>query len=88
MNHKYCAVIIILIVLLLVVHLQLRREQFATRREKAMSIYEWFKQTPVPTYTKYKSAMGEHSDVVEYENVLGMMNKTPNFTVESVETHM
>lgn len=88
MNHKYCAILIIIIMLIIIVNLQLRREKFSTRREKAQTIHEWFRQNPEPTYTKYKSDLNKSSNVVEYENILGVLKSTPNFTIESVEKNI
>jgi len=58
-------------------------ESFATKREKAGAIYNWFAANSRPTYTRYKSEMAG-SNVVEYEDVLRLMQDR-DLTVASIE---
>lgn len=61
-------VIIVVIVALYMLHAYMTAEDFATRREKANTVMEWFKSTDLPTYTAYKKDI-RGSDIVEYERV-------------------
>lgn len=80
--------ILCLVIIILLFVYSKNQEGFATRREKAATIYEWFKKNPSPTYTKYKSEFYGNSNVVEYENILNLSQSAPNFTLESVEKTM
>lgn len=43
-------------------------EDFATKREKAAAMSEWFANTATPTYAEYRKSVPD-SDIVEYERV-------------------
>ena len=49
-------------------------DEFKTKRDKSAAIYQWFKQTPKPTFTIYKSAV-PGSDIIEYERVLALQQQ-------------
>jgi hypothetical protein len=58
-------------------------EDFASSREKASTITAWFQSNPAPTYTKYIKDMKNESNIVEFEDVMGLGRA--NFTVEKVQ---
>ncbi len=58
-------------------------EPFATKREKASAIYDWFNKTPSHSYTDYRDTV-KPSNIVEYEDAMNLF-KNKNFTVESIE---
>lgn len=79
---KLLAAALLLVVLLLIIY---EKERFATRREKATSIYSWFMGTPSKSYAKYKRDLGGKSNIVEYDDVMKLF-KEKDLTVESVES--
>jgi hypothetical protein len=60
------------------------RESFTTKRDKAETIYNWFKTQSSPSYADYRSAMNGKSNIVEYEDVLALFQER-NLTLDSVE---
>lgn len=83
MNQKY-VVVGLLLLLLIVIYMYGRTEGFTTKREKAQAIYNWFNSTSNHNYVDYKADMKQQSNIVEYEDVMGLF-KNRNLTVESVE---
>ena len=62
------------------------REPFTTKRDKAQLIYTWFiNNKGSESYANYKQAMDGRSNIVEYEDVLGLVTSGPPLTVESIE---
>lgn len=51
-----------------------RRDNFATKQEKAETIYGWFANNEKPTYTKYKADLPD-ANIVEYEDTLKLKQK-------------
>jgi hypothetical protein len=60
------------------------KENFATKREKAEKIHDWFVNNNGGSYSKYRSALNRESNIVEYEDVRKLFDQK-NFTVDSVE---
>jgi hypothetical protein len=96
-KHKKIAIIVISIFAIVLVLLyigcyyrelneitQTSYEGFANKKEKAVAITDWFNRTSDPKYTDYKKAMSGQSNVVEYEDALGLY-KNRNLTVTSIE---
>ena len=46
------------------------REQFATKQEKAASIYQWFMHNPAGGYDAYRRDLNRASNIVEYEDAM------------------
>jgi hypothetical protein len=84
-KHVACIVLSIVFatMLLFYVVLALRCEQFATRREKAAAIYEAVNDSN-PSYNQYKQALGNKSNIVEYEDVMDLKHGG-NFTLSNIE---
>jgi hypothetical protein len=74
--------IIILILLLTLFYTMSKGEEFATRREKAEYIHEWFMKNPSPTYTEYKKDLAD-ANIVEYEDTLKLKQKN-RLNVENI----
>lgn len=64
---------LVVIILIICVMIYKTRENFATKRDKAETIYNWFTVNHNPLYTLYKQNMGKDSNIVEYEDVLKLM---------------
>jgi hypothetical protein len=62
-----------LAILLIAVYFN-RSEKFATKQEKAETIYGWFTKNDTPTYTKYKADLPD-ANIVEYEDSLKLKQK-------------
>ncbi len=77
-------VIIVIIVLLWVWWKWPAAEPFATRKEKARSIFDWFRSNPSPTYTEYKKEFPRVSNIVEYEDGLRLFQSN-QFTPDEIE---
>lgn len=79
------AALLLTCVLLLVVLIYYKtKEEFSTKREKAQSIYDWFRKNPAPDYANYKKEFGAESNVVEYEDALQLL-KGRQLTAEKLE---
>jgi hypothetical protein len=48
------------------------REGFANKQEKSAAIVNWFDNNPKPSYTKFRRDLGGKSNIVEYEDALGL----------------
>lgn len=85
MNPKYiaCGLVTMVAVLLIFIHCQ--REDFSTRRDKAVAITDWFKLNPNPSYVKYRDDLKSASNIVEYKDAYKLF-QNKNLTVESVES--
>lgn len=59
-------------------------EGFASKREKAAAIFEWFTLNPVPRYTAYKRDLERKSNIVEYAMAL-QLKKEGGLTTRAVE---
>jgi len=81
------SVAVIVIILVAVILYKSRTEAFATRRDKANIIYEWFGSNSSPNYGDYRKNIGETSDIVEYEDILGLF-QSDKLTVESIEKYI
>lgn len=68
MSFDTC-LLLILVTIVIYVFTQ-RREEFASRDEKAAAVRSWFQRNPEPTYTRYKQDFAGKSNVVEYEDAL------------------
>lgn len=79
--EKYIAVLIVVMVLFIV--LITHQEGFSDRNEKARSIYDWFSETPDPSYTAYRGAFGGESNIVDYESVRKLFGEK-NLTLKTV----
>lgn len=66
MGYKYWIGLLVILVIIFVV--RYRREGFATKREKATSIYNWWKSENSPKYQNYKNEV-KNSDIIEYKAV-------------------
>ncbi len=64
--------LIILIIVLLVILWTWDRENFATKREKATRIVDWFRTNTAPNYAAYRSDLNHRSNIVEYEVARGL----------------
>jgi hypothetical protein len=64
--------LIILIIVLLFFLWSWHRENFATKREKATRIVDWFHTNTAPNYATYRSDLNHRSNIVEYEVARGL----------------
>ena len=82
---KFQIIAIFTAVLIIAIYLN-SKEDFATKREKASTIFDWFQSHLNPAYVDYKRDIPD-SNVVEYQDVLDI-SKSANFTVSSVENKL
>lgn len=82
MNPKLCAIILITVVFIVI--LQVHSENFASKQSKAQAIFDWFKKNNKPSYTNYRSDLNMNSNIVEYEDVLSLLQNN-NLSVESIK---
>lgn len=47
--------------------MSMRSEEFATKRDKAERIVDWFSRNSSPVYNNYKTDLERKSNIVEYE---------------------
>lgn len=80
---KYSIIIAVVAVGVLML-MNMQSEGFSTKREKAETIFGWFKSQSNPMYTDYKRDLNGGSNIVEYEDVLKLYQNR-DLTVESVE---
>jgi len=83
MDNRYLAIIILATCLLFLLWVDWD-EGFANKSDKAQAIYDWFRRNPKPEYAAFRRGLGEGSNIVEYEDVRGLIKKKPNFTVSDV----
>lgn len=83
MDTRYFAICILAACLLLLIWVDWG-EGFATKNDKAQAIHDWFRRNPSPEYSTYRRNLAEASNIVEYEDVRGMIKKKPDFTVTDV----
>jgi len=83
MDTRYFAICVLAVCLLLLIWVDWD-EGFATKNEKAQAIYDWFRRNPSPEYSTYRRNLSEASNIVEYEDVRGLIKKKPDFTVSDV----
>lgn len=62
-------IVLLLIIIWLLTQSQ-SKEDFATKKEKAEIITQWFRNNPNPTYTQYKQDFQAGTNIVEYEDAL------------------
>ena len=82
MNEYIIACIAICIVAMLIYMAQ--SEDFATSRDKAEKINDWFNSTTSHNYNSYRKALNDNSNIVEYEDALQLF-QTKNLTISSIE---
>jgi len=75
--------IALLIIIILIAYLRPCEEGFATKKDKAKSIYAWFNNNPNPKYTVYKKEV-EQSNIVEYEDILAL-SQNHKLSLDAVE---
>lgn len=73
------------ILMTLIIIYCIRKEGFATKREKAHKIHQWFKNNESHSYAKFRSDLNRESNIVEYEDVKRLFD-SKNFTVDAVES--
>ena len=78
----YC-VIYVIIIICIWLYFQPTSEQFASKREKAQVIYDWF-NTNEPKYVNYKQDLAKASNIVEYEDVFILKQKN-KLSVDNIE---
>lgn len=61
--------VVLMILIIVMIAVNLYREGFANKREKAFSMYNWFAANSEPTYTQYKRDFKD-ANIVEYEDIL------------------
>jgi hypothetical protein len=84
MDQKYIVVGLLIIVALILISTHCIDENFTSRREKAVSIFDWFNKNPTPLFVNYKRDLNRSSNIVEYEDSLALLSNK-NLTVESIE---
>lgn len=60
-----------------------QQEDFATRREKAAVIHEWFNQRSDHQYNNYKKSVPD-SDIVEYDKILALYGSGEQPTIDDI----
>jgi hypothetical protein len=78
-----CMCIILTILIIYILKNRTQHEHFSTQHQKAQAIYNWFMTHPNPQYIRYKRDLPD-SDIVEYEDVRGLMNAR-QLSVEAVK---
>ena len=73
-------IILAIITIFIIAH---QCEPFATKREKATTIFNWFNENPKHNYSSYRDDV-RPSNIVEYEDTLGLYKKK-NFTIDAIE---
>jgi hypothetical protein len=81
---KYITLGLLTFIAILLIILHNRKEPFASKKEKAQTIYDWFINSDSHTYNDYKKNMDNKSNIVEYEDVLRLF-QNKNLTLKSVE---
>lgn len=74
---------IIFLTLVTIVIIWLNREDFATNRDKASSIVDWFNTNQNHTYKQYRSDLSSKSNIVEYEDAKRLFQDS-NLTVDTM----
>jgi hypothetical protein len=86
MTHLATAIIIFVLIILIIWYLNNQQEGFATRKEKAVMIKDWFeKNNKCPKYVNYVKDLDKQSNIVEYNDVM-RLKEEQRLTVESVES--
>lgn len=75
--------IVLLIIVFFFLYKRLTKENYASRREKARTITNWWQGNNDPSYERYKIEVPQ-SDIVEYSSVREL-KKGGNLDVSSVE---
>ena len=87
MFNKYMAMAAIaaLTITLILIYIQFidDTEQFATKKDKAQTIVDWFAANANHSYTNYKRDLNNQSNIVEYEDAMSLF-QNKNLTVDSV----
>lgn len=83
-QHKSILIAILIIALAIILILSHSPEAFASKREKAETIWKWFKSTKNPTYKEYREALGDKSNIVEYDDVKRLFRER-DLTVSDIE---
>lgn len=84
MDTRYFAICVLAACLLLLIWIDWG-EGFANKEDKAKAIYDWFRRNPTPEYSAYRRNLADASNIVEYEDVRGLVRKKPDFTVADVQ---
>ncbi len=87
MNEKLIGIVAVLLITIVLIICLLRiqsTEAFASKQDKAEAIYNWFKATNEPAYIDYKTHMGLRSNIVEYEDALGLRH-AGRLTVDAIK---
>lgn len=72
-NNNAVFLIIAALLVLFMYYYYLPSEGFATKQEKAETIFRWWLDHPRATYAKYRDDLGGQSNIVEYEDVRGLV---------------
>lgn len=83
MDQRYLLVGILTLITCVLLYTHMIAEGFSTKQDKASAIFAWFNNNPNPTYNAYKRDLKSASNIVEYEDVLGLFQDR-NLTLESV----
>ncbi len=87
MNEKLICIIAVLLITIVLLICLVRAQSlaaFASKQDKAEAIYEWFKSTSEPAYIDYKAHMGLRSNIVEYEDALGLRH-AGRLTIDAIK---
>lgn len=76
--------VLLLLIMIAVFYIVQSTEGFATKREKAARIHEWFSNARSHDYASYRGALDHQSNIVEYEDVKKLFDNR-DFTVATVE---
>lgn len=75
----------LVIVMTLIIICCMRKEGFATKREKARKIHDWFTNNESHSYAKFRRDLNRESNIVEFEDVKKLF-EGKNFTVDAIES--
>jgi hypothetical protein len=66
--------IVLLVIIIVVLAVDLLREKYINKSDKAFALYNWFAANDAPTYTEYKKDFKD-ANIVEYEDILQMKQR-------------
>ena len=84
--NKASAILLLVLILIIIIYIRYHNgETFATKREKANAIFDWFSKTSNPSYVEYRSTVGRNSNIVEYNQAVHIFKEHANPTVSLIE---
>ena len=79
-------ILVMTIIIIAIFVIDMRKEGYASKREKVEKIHSWFKSAKNPTYKDYQREVPD-SDIVDY-TAAKKLYKTSGFTVDRLESQI